>query len=180
MTPCLLYTQSQIDQELGVPDGWTTKDPDMCILMTQLNAVEKVRIPGSITNISENKQKVLIHAEKLEELLNTVILRATDIKMKVNTSKTQLLCVSSATTSEITSYINTGQEKIKSCNNLKILGFMFGPKPTVRPHIDNVMLKARKKLWTLRHLKRAGLGKEDMLRVCCANLWTHADERDVR
>ena len=52
-----------------------------------------------------------------------------------------------------------------SGNFLKILGFMFGPKPTVRYHVDNILNKARRKLWTLRHVKKAGMKEEDMMKI---------------
>ena len=42
---------------------------------------------------------------------------------------------------------------------------MFGKKPSVRPHIDFMLKKARRKLWILRHVKRAGLKEADLLRI---------------
>ena len=48
---------------------------------------------------------------------------------------------------------------------MKILGFVFGDKPTVKPHVEYMLKKAKKRLWTLRHIKRAGLGEEDLLRA---------------
>ena len=129
----VLYTQSQIDRELGIPEGWTAGDPDIFVYIDDANSIEKVRIPGSITRISEQKQEVVIHAEKSEVLFNTVTARANEINMKVNTGKTQLLCISANQTSVATSYIRTGNEKIYSTDKLKILGFIFVTKPSVRP-----------------------------------------------
>ena len=73
--------------------------------------------------------------------------------------------MSANTTSDITAYIRYGSEKKFSSDGLKILGFMFGTKPTVRPHIDYMVSKAKKKLWSLRHLKRAGMEQQDLLKI---------------
>ena len=85
--------------------------------------------------------------------------------MRVNTNKTQLLCISATATSDVTSYIKSGGTKIESTDRLKILGFMFGNTPSVRPHIDYMLMKARKKMWTMRNLKKAGMLADDMLKV---------------
>ena len=86
--------------------------------------------------------------------------------MKVNTSKTQLLCISDNKTNSVTnSYIRVGKEKIVSGEELKILGFMFSRQPSVKCHVNYMVSKAKKKLWTLRHVKKAGLGQEDLLRT---------------
>ena len=108
----LTFTQSQIDKEIGVPVGWESGDPDVYVYIDDANSVEKVRIPGSIMTISQNKQLVKIHAEKSEELFNNVALRASDIKMKVNDKKTQLLTISANVTSVISSYIRYGDKKM--------------------------------------------------------------------
>ena len=42
---------------------------------------------------------------------------------------------------------------------------MFGTKPNVEPHVNYMLSKVRKKLWTLRHLKRAGMSSADLLKV---------------
>ena len=77
-----------------------------------------------------------IHAQKSEELFNEVAIRSSEINMKVNSKKTQLLCITANTTSDTYSYIRTGNEKIISTNSLKILGFMFGNSPNVNAHIS--------------------------------------------
>ena len=85
--------------------------------------------------------------------------------MRVNSTKTQLLCVSANNTSDVSSYIKHGANKITSGEELKILGFKFGRSPTVKVHVEYMLQKARRKLWTLRHVRRAGLCEEDMLQI---------------
>ena len=85
--------------------------------------------------------------------------------MKVNHGKTQLLCVSASKSANVTSYVKSGSTKVESCDKLKMLGFMFGKDPSVQTHVNFMLEKARKKLWLLRHLKRAGLEVDDMLKL---------------
>ena len=85
--------------------------------------------------------------------------------MKVNHLKTQLLCISANQVSEVSSYIKSAGVKIASGNELKILGFQFGNRPTVRAHVDYMLKKARKKIWALRNVRRAGMNCADMLKI---------------
>ena len=85
--------------------------------------------------------------------------------MRVNQKKTQLLCVSANTTSNVTSYIKTGNTKICSTDELKILGFKFGSSPSVKPHVDYMISKAQKRLWTIRHAKKSGMSENDLLKL---------------
>ena len=68
----LTYSQSQIDAHLGIPLGWSDKEPEIFTYIDDANAVEKIRVPGSIVEISENKQITRVHAAKSEEVFSTV------------------------------------------------------------------------------------------------------------
>ena len=73
-----------------------------------------------------------------------------------------LMC---CTTSIAKTYIRAGEEKISSSEDLKILGFIFGTGPSIKPHIDYMLCKANKKLWMLRHVKKAGMSQADLLKI---------------
>ena len=108
------WTQNEIDSVLGVPPDWNYGEPDIFIYIDDANGVEKVRVPGSVVTISERKQETRVHAQRSEELLRTISLRASQIKMKVNHAKTQLLCVSASNSAEVSTYIKCGNTKIAS------------------------------------------------------------------
>ena len=152
-----MYTQSQIDRELGIPHNWQEHEPEIFIYKDDANAVEKIRVPGSIVEISEKKQVAKVHAQKSEEIFETVSLRAAEIGMRVNEKKTQLLCVSASTYTEVNSYIRYNGSRIMSTDSLKILGFVFGSRPTVRPHVDNLIKKLK------RNCGLCGMPKEQAL-----------------
>ena len=117
-----------------------------------------------MSNISESTQVILPHAIKSEKNFNTIKRRAEEIGMRVNSAKTQLLCISGSTSATVRSYIRTecGNE-IKSAPELKILGFWFGTRPNVAVHVTKLAEKFRARLWSLRHLKRSGMLPGDLL-----------------
>ena len=85
--------------------------------------------------------------------------------MKVNASKTQLLCIHSNANSVITSYIRDGNMEINSSDSLKILGFHFGTDPNAVLHVTKTIDKMYSKLWTLRFLKKAGMKRENLVGI---------------
>ena len=86
--------------------------------------------------------------------------------MKVNQQKTQLLAMCPATTEEVTTFIQLPDgEVVESQKTLKILGFVFGPRPTVQPHLDHTTMKFRSRAWLIRHLKHANINQSDLKRL---------------
>ena len=86
--------------------------------------------------------------------------------LKINSKKTQLLCVSSAVNCNQRSYLVTEEkEKIESQKTLKILGYHFGTKPNVDAQVENLKKKFRARSWAIRHLKRAGIENEDLVKL---------------
>ena len=63
------------------------------------------------------------------------------------------------------SYITVEEEKIVSSDELKILGFTFGRRPTVRPHFEATRRKYAARKHSIRHLKKIGIKKEQLVRI---------------
>ena len=76
-----------------------------------------------------------------------------------------MLCMHANADSNIKTYISTGQDEIESSSELKILGFTFGCEPNANVHVKKVIDKMYSKLWTLRYLKKSGLGKSELLSI---------------
>ena len=158
-----LMPQDLIDNELGVPDRWKDENLTVKCYIDDYSGCEKVRIEGSVFHLTQNQQKTLVHATKSQGLLTSVERIAAEKFMKVNTGKTQLLCINSSR-GDVRSYINTSQKRIVSGDSLKLLGFTFGRRPNVNAHLAVLMPKLRRKLWMISHLKSAGM-KPDYLLV---------------
>ena len=88
--------------------------------------------------------------------------------MGINEQKTQLLCVSPAINYEVGSYLCAGRNTIKSSETLKILGFTIDNKCSLNAHIATLKNKFARRVWIVRHLKRAGLEQTKLVRVYCA------------
>ena len=124
----------------------------MLAYIDDLNILEKVRHCDGVSAVSTNKQITYAHAYQSEVFFRNVSNRAAELNMKVNESKTQVLCVSAARNSNVESYINAPNSRIKSGKELKILGFWFGRSPDVSVHIEKTIKKFRARLWTIRQL----------------------------
>ena len=91
--------------------------------------------------------------------------------MKVNPRKTQLVCVSAAIHSEVTSHVNDGEGgRILSQDSMTVLGFSFGSRPTMTEHVALVRRKYNARSWVIRHLKAAGVPNEDIIKVYAATV----------
>ena len=85
--------------------------------------------------------------------------------MRVNSKKTQMLCINGNRTDNIRTYILANGEELESTDSLKILGFLFGRTPDANLHVEKLILKAYSKLWTLRFLKKSGMKVADLRKI---------------
>ena len=157
-------TQDEIDANLGLPQGWTDRPLSVKVYVDDLNNIEKVKQSTALSTITATRTQLFPHAIKSEANFKQIKMRAEEMGMKVNSDKTQLLCISGNTGYLSNSYIRTDDEKqITSTNELKILGFWFGHQPNVDVHVNKLQAKFRTRLWSLRHLKKSGMGPTDLL-----------------
>ena len=110
-----------------------------------------------------------LHAQESESFFKNVVRNVAEVGMRVNELKTQLLCLSTAIDSEVSSFIRTPTgQKIESGKCLKILGFHFDTNPSVECHVQELEKKIRKRAWIIRNLKKAGLSKKDVMNCYCS------------
>ena len=159
------WDQHNIDEHVGVPEGWVDRQLAVKVYIGDLNNIEKIKQSTAVSVISESKTRLLPHAVKSEENFERIRKRAGEIGMRVNAAKTQMLCISGNPSFNVQSYIRTGNEEIRSTEELKILGFWFGTRPNVSVHVEKLLKKFRSRLWALRHLKKSGMNTSDLLFV---------------
>ena len=102
--------------------------------------------------------------------------------MKVNTLKTNLLCVGDALSYSPVAYIEDedGTRLTPTPGGrLKVLGFHFSDRPTVRAHVEVIKKKVRQRLWTLYNLKKNGFSDEELVQVYKTMIRPVADYCDV-
>ena len=157
-------TQRSIDECAGQPPSkWIDRDLLLIKYIDDFNAVEKVYKRSPILTYSQNRPTGAVRALKSETLYQAVSGRAAELGMKVNASKTQLLCISPMGEVEQTSYIVANGEEITSGSSLKILGFYFGRRPNADEHMKSIVRKFYTRIWTIVHLMKSGLPNLDVL-----------------
>ena len=100
--------------------------------------------------------------------------------MKVNTSKTKILCISDAMNYTPRTFI-FDSDGVKICNGheMKLLGFYFGPKPTVDYQVRAIIKRLRQRYWSLRHLRKVGFNETELVKVYKTSILPVADYCDV-
>ena len=79
------------------------------------------------------------HAVDTQNVFRRTISNAESIGMRVNTDKTNLLCISDSMSYKAEAYLCSLEgTKLCSSNELKLLGFRFGPRPTCQLQIDAI------------------------------------------
>ena len=130
---------------------------------------EKLCAAAAKLHLSTREQKCTIFAKKSEELINAITDNAAKLGLKVNSKKTQMVCVSGNNLSDVSSFIRDQEgNRIVSTDSMKILGFHFGTQPTVQKHIEVLSTKLRKRLWLLRKLKQANASNSDLVGSYCS------------
>ena len=124
----------------------------------------------------------LKHAVPSENAFRWICSKAISKGMKVNTLKTNILCVEDALSYSPVAYIEDDQGNRLASEpggHLKVLGFHFGDKPTVRAHVESVRKKVRQRLWVLYSLRANGFTDEELVRVYKTMVRPVADYCDV-
>ena len=127
---------------------------------------EAVNFENAAQIISQGAALKEKHAIPSQNVFRHVIRRAEERGMKVNTSKTGLLCISDSLNFKTRAFIvDSGGNRIDSGDKLKVLGWHFSDKPNVDAHVAVLKRRFRERYWVLRHLKHNGFSELDLLRV---------------
>lgn len=127
--------------------------------------MERLDTAAGVSHFSTQKEIKHIHATGLQRVYDQVESNAEAIGMSVNEKKTQLICINSAINSEINVYINGRENKIENSEELKIVGYKLGKKPGPAANVKFTRRKYAAKAWNIRHLKKAGLDNNTLLKV---------------
>ena len=116
--------------------------------------------------VEEEKPVKYTCAAEAQTMFAHVTARAEAKGMKVNDSKTGLMCVSSARSFTPRAVIRGRQnEEIKSCDSIKFLGFTLDSDYSIKTHVNNLCRKLRARSWALSRLKRKGMSIKDLVVV---------------
>ena len=85
----------------------------------------------------------------------------------LNSSKTNLFVISASKSYEARAHFYDGQgTRIDSTSELKALGFIFNQRGDISSsQVEKLCAKFRQKAWSLRHLRRSGFTKAELVRM---------------
>ena len=161
-----LAPQQEIDTVLGT-GPWKDFPPITRGYIDDISVLEKVKITNAIGHYTTQTPSISVHAPLLEGTFQEVDNQSREVGMVINPDKTQLLCITGNTDAQYSCYINTENGRIKSEEKLKVLGFWFDKRPGVHLQVETLLDKAYSTLWSMRKLRRSGLGQDDLLKIYC-------------
>ena len=144
--------------------------PTVKAYIDDFNIIEVIDTSKARLHITTAKTFLSAWAEHSEKIFDNISAEAEQIKMLVNARKTQLLCVDNNPNVVSRTFIRPRGVKIGSSDKLKILGFVFGVRPTCEAQVGYLLEKYRGRLWSLRKLAANGLSREDLLRFYTTNM----------
>ena len=170
-TKCIIYSSDSdnnvIPEEAAV--RWREKTVSVVKFVDDQTAAEKLDISNCIKMCIIGRNIGVKRAMGSERQFRTIERNAECIGMKVNTAKTQLLCVSAVRSFTPEPYIvGALGTRIECCESLKCLGFHFSNRSTARNHVACLLDKLRKRVWSLRHLRKSGFKQPELVKVYCA------------
>ena len=108
----------------------------------------------------------LKHAVPSENAFKLTCAKAISKGMKVNTLKTNLLCVGDALSYKQVAYIEDSEgTRITSepGGSIKVLGFHFVSRPTMAKHVASIKKKLRQRIWTIYNLKKKRFSQDELV-----------------
>ena len=148
------------------PAAWNDLPPWSLKYVDDVNTGERHYAKDCVSVFSQSKEQRIIHAKECERTFVNIEKNARTMGMKVNPNKTQLICIGAAIHSETSSFITVDNDtRIESQDELVLLGFKFGNRPTVTSHVKFIERKVNVRIWILRHLISAGVPLSDVTAV---------------
>ena len=129
--------------------------------------VQVVPLAGAIRHFTTSTTIEYLEPGGLGDRFSGWVANARDIGMEINCSKTKLLCMSPNNGCRTVAKILTPDGAVDSVDTLKLVGFVFGSKPTAAAHVDHLQEKFRIKVWLLFHLKEAGIKEDRLFKLYC-------------
>ena len=161
-------SQPQCESEMGFPPRWERRPPWVLKFVDDVTTGARNLVEHSTRHITTKKEKRTIHAGDLEDLFNTIKNNSEAKGMVVNPNKTQLMCITRSINYDISSYIEHDDERIESTDKMKVLGFTLDNKCTAIEHLKVLKKKFANRIWIIRHLKRAKIESDKLLKVFCS------------
>ena len=100
--------------------------------------------------------------------------------MRVNASKTGLICISGAISYDPRAHLfDDRKQQLSGTKTLKVLGFRFDSDGGVWSQVNHIKGRLRSRTWALQKLKRCGLSTKELLQVYVSTIRPVAEYASV-
>ena len=118
-----------------------------------------------IRHIAAESPTEVVDAELLNGLIPKVVERAENIGMRVNCKKTQLLVVAPDNGYQTSTNVSAKGIPVPALKSIKLLGFVIDNDGGMAGQVEMIKSKFRRRLWTLIHLRRAGVKGSSLYKI---------------
>ena len=137
---------------------------------------EKVNFENALVDHITDKPTKNKHIILTQNVFRHIVRRVCAKGMKVNSKKTNLLCISDAQNFVTQAFfVDNEGNTIESSNTMKVLGFHFSERPNMDTHVAVMKRRFRERYWILVHLQNNGFKEEELLEVYKMNIRPVAD-----
>jgi len=157
----------------NLDDGLGDKDLLVEKYVDDMTIIETVTadIP-CVIDVSGNRPLHSFRPMKTQAVFDEIVERAESRGLKINDKKTQMLSISSARFDTEAWIRSKRGSAIKSSDSLKLLGFIFGNKPTVQYHVNHLVRKFAARSCVLHRFAREKFPQQDLIRIYTSLLRT--------
>lgn len=158
--PVARVSPPAMGEERVEPPTPPQNQPDGIIMMKYIDDTTTIEaVPGSLSTKHFTTRTTVeeIFPEATSDLLASIITRTEEIGMKVNCSKTQLICISLDNGCKTQATIHINGTTIEGQEQMKLLGYMFGNTPDANAQFECIRKKFRARFWSIIHLRRSGI-----------------------
>ena len=101
----------------------------------------------------------------LQQSASSIANWSIDNGMRINTMKTKEMIIRFCRDPVFLPYINIDGAAIERVSQVKVLGVTLSSHLSWNAHVDGIVSKARKRVFLIYQLKRAGIGQCDLVRI---------------
>ena len=145
---------------------WDPDPPTAFLYVDDTTLVDGARLDGAARHITTEKTVESFNDLRIGLDFDELSVRAKDIGMKINESKTQLLIISPPNGCDtVASFTTREGTLVNSVPKMKLVGFTFGSTPNAAAHVESLEDRYRSKKWMLYHLRDAGFRGRQLFKL---------------
>ena len=145
---------------------WVDREPSYKKYIDDGLNIDCVCLKDQKTFIRNGKCVKIVEPPRSQHFLTTVTERAELKGMRVNDSKTKVMCVAASKSYKAEAGLKARDgSDICSVTEMTVLGVRLNADASFRSHVHHVANRIRARSWTLRELKKANMNEDHLVQV---------------